>query len=63
MNFQHLNPIGIRFDWPIHVIDDSLKDAQVDGDLKKKINDQEIYDSFLNFKRWGCESKPILERF
>jgi len=45
--FAAFDPIGIRFDWPIHVIDDSLKDAQVDGDLKKKINDQEIYDSFL----------------
>ena len=47
--FKAIQPVGLRFEYPIHILDSSLNGAMIDGAEKKKkgTTDQDIIDQFL----------------
>lgn len=47
--FKALDPVGLRFEYPIHRLDSSLNGAMIEGAEKKKkgTTDQDIIDQFL----------------
>tara|TARA_R110001606_G_scaffold112569_1_gene239472 strand:- start:4000 stop:5934 length:1935 start_codon:yes stop_codon:yes gene_type:complete len=47
--FKAIEPVGLRFEYPIHILDSSLNSAVVDGAEKKKkgTTDQDLLDQFL----------------
>ncbi len=45
--FKPFDPVGVRFEYPIHVVDDELGQAEVDGQTQKGINSQELIEAAL----------------
>jgi len=45
--FKPFEPVGVRFEYPIHVVDNELGEAEVDGSTSKGITSQEIVEAAL----------------
>lgn len=51
--FPALSPLGVRFDYPIHVIDPTLDGKLIEGEKKAKISNKELMN--LYFSLFGAE--------
>ena len=45
--FKPFEPVGLRFEYPIHVVDNELGEAEVDGSTSKGITSKELIESAL----------------
>ena len=46
--FAAFEPVGLRFEWPIHVVDEELGQAKVDGDTSSSLSSKDLLDMFFS---------------